>query len=319
MASYIIRSDYNKTIQDTNLDQIITSNTAVLEAAQIAALAEAKSFLNTKYNIAREFTDTALWDYTKEYKGNDRVYVYGAPWAGATNAYTVGQMVLYTDLVYVCVHNVDRTERTPSEDTDSWLSLGVGQYTMYYAGLPYPEFLYTTIYAVGDQVWYMDKSYTALKSSIVLSHDGSIQLGQITNTNVQNVFPNDTANGAAYWGAGTAYTIPAGTLPTDTDYWTPGDNRDQKMLMCVLDIILYHLHSRISPRNIPELRVHRYMGLSEDRVATKTKIIYPVYCALGWLQSVNNSEDIKPELKPYQPTAGGRIVYGGVPKNINSY
>lgn len=38
------------------------------------------------------------------------------------------------------------------------------------------------------------------------------------------------------------------------------DGRNPKMVQIVLDILLYHLHSGISPRNIPELRAVRYDG-----------------------------------------------------------
>ena len=37
-------------------------------------------------------------------------------------------------------------------------------------------------------------------------------------------------------------------------------DRNALVVMYMCDIVLYHLHSRISPDNIPELRNNRYMG-----------------------------------------------------------
>ena len=37
-----------------------------------------------------------------------------------------------------------------------------------------------------------------------------------------------------------------------------GDDRNSLIVMYLIDITLYHLHSNISPRNVPELRAIRY-------------------------------------------------------------
>ena len=47
---------------------------------------------------------------------------------------------------------------------------------------------------------------------------------------------------------------------TETDYFTQIDERNPKIVQVVIDILLYHLHSRISPRNIPDHRRLRYDG-----------------------------------------------------------
>lgn len=44
----------------------------------------------------------------------------------------------------------------------------------------------------------------------------------------------------------------------ELDYWVQGDNRNALLVMIYVDIVLYHLHSRINPRNIPQLRLDRY-------------------------------------------------------------
>jgi hypothetical protein len=65
-------------------------------------------------------------------------------------------------------------------------------------------------------------------------------------------------------------------LPTDTLSWLEGDNRNEQLKACLIDIALYHLHSRINPRNIPELRKERYDGNSPEQKGG----------AIGWLKNV---------------------------------
>ena len=47
---------------------------------------------------------------------------------------------------------------------------------------------------------------------------------------------------------------------TNTTYFTEGDTRNPKILDVTIDVLLYHMHARISPRNIPDLRRLRYDG-----------------------------------------------------------
>jgi len=50
----------------------------------------------------------------------------------------------------------------------------------------------------------------------------------------------------------------SGISPTDDpDQWTKGDTRNAIIKMHLVDITLYHLHSRINPRNIPDFRIAR--------------------------------------------------------------
>ena len=84
------------------------------------------------------------------------------------------------------------------------------------------------------------------------------------------------------------------------NYWKFGDNRNQQLVNYFIDIALYHVHSRISPRNIPDLRVKRY----DD--------------AIKWLKMAGRG-DITAELPLIQPKQGARVRYGGQVKNINTY
>lgn len=49
----------------------------------------------------------------------------------------------------------------------------------------------------------------------------------------------------------------------DTDDIFNTSNRNGLIVMYLCDIVLYHLHARISPDNIPELRKERYTNAKE--------------------------------------------------------
>jgi phage gp36-like protein len=85
----------------------------------------------------------------------------------------------------------------------------------------------------------------------------------------------------------------------DEELAKTGNARDPQLLNYIIDIALYHLHSRISPRNIPELRITRY-----DNAIAWLKM-----CALG---------EVTPKLE-IQPTTGRMIQWGSNERNTNIY
>lgn len=78
-----------------------------------------------------------------------------------------------------------------------------------------------------------------------------------------------------------------------------GEGRHPQLLMYLIDITLYHLHSRINPRNISEIREVRYNQ------------------AVDWLKAVSQGK-IAPDLPALatdQPS--NRTTYGSWTKNQN--
>ena len=71
--------------------------------------------------------------------------------------------------------------------------------------------------------------------------------------------------------------------------------------MFMVDIVLYHINSRVSPRNIPQIRMDRYDA------------------AISWLKNVAKGDDITADIPVKQPKQGSRNRYGGNVKNINTY
>lgn len=295
---YLIQNDYKKLIQSDNLTQIIGSDLTILFSTQATAQAEAVSYLTQKYDTSKEFTNTLIWDITVAYKAAQRTYL-DAPTYSATSTYAINSLTLQAGNVYKCATAIT----VPEVFTIAkWTLIGV-QYSFYYVTLPKPEFNLYTFYIKGTQVFWKDKTYTCVISSVVPTHEALLMGGTYNNAPPINVFPDDPTYGLSYWGAGTAYILTAGVLPTDITKWTTGDNRNQQLVNYFIDITLYHLHSRVAPRNIPELRVKRY----DD--------------AIAWFKMAAGKGDntVTADLPLLQPKQGGRIRWGGNIKTINQF
>lgn len=292
---YLIASDLKKQIQSANLDQIIGSDNTILAAAELTAMDEAKSYLVQKYDITQEFANLNQWDNTIVYKGSNRVYLNAAPY-NALSTYALGTTVLQANNIYRCTTAILTPEVfNPSK----WFFIGL-QYAIFYAQYPFPVFSYDKQYLLGDKVFWKDNVYTNLVASSPLSKALALQYAQYQNLPLLNFAPDNINNGIQVWGVGTPYTVPVSTDILNTTFWTLGDNRSQQLVTYIVDIALYHVHSRISPRNIPELRVYRYKQ------------------AADWLKASARGE-VTAALPLLLPAQGGRIRYGGNIKQTNSY
>lgn len=76
-----------------------------------------------------------------------------------------------------------------------------------------------------------------------------------------------------------------------TEFAKSGTDRNPQIVLYYIDIVLYHLHSRINPRNIPTLRMDRYDS------------------AISWLKMAAKG-DITAALDKIVPAQGQRIKYG---------
>jgi hypothetical protein len=293
--AYIISPDLSRSIQEANLQQIIGNDSNVLSGAILAGEAEAKSYLTQKYELADEFKDLYPWAPAIVYKAGDRVYL-TAPLFSLTATYAVNALVTYNGNVYRCSIAVT----IPGAfNPASWNNLGLVN-QIYNVKYPAPIFQYNGVYNVGDKVFWNNSTYTCRIQTPLLDHTTGIQYRAIQNLPLPNPAPDDINSGVTYWGVGVPFVFTAGTLPTNTLVFADGDTRDQQMVLYLIDIVLYHIHSRIAPRNIPDLRVKRY----DD--------------AVKWLKMAAQGE-VTPALRKIQPHTGNRIRYGGNIKLINSY
>ena len=278
-----------------SLQQVISGNYLLKTQAEPAALNQIKSYLRAKYDVENEFTNTAKYDNGAIYKATNRVYL-DAPAYSATATYILGQLKLQGGNVYRCTTAIPIAE---AFTIGKWQLLGA-QYTMFYAPVPQPVFNFQSLYNKGDLVFWKDKVYTCVIGSVILSHDSAIQSDSTQNYPILNVFPDDPKNGKAYWGDGVAYSVAAGSI-LDTTKFTQGDNRNQQLVLYVLDVLIYHLYRRIPPAVVPEIRIVAYRSVIE------------------WLKNVAKGNDVVADIVKIQPSQGQRIRWGSRPKQNNFY
>jgi len=270
MARLLRDLDYLRLIQADNLAQIIESNEQIKLDVEQSAQAEMISYLSQRYVVDEVFRDTKSFDIAAIYKAKQLVEYSESVTFSSSTHYTTGNRVVYNSNIYKCLV----VDANGAFDASEW-ELICPNKTLFYVSLPEPEYNSETTYAIGDDVWYEDKVYTCAKACM-------------------NILPTVSE----FWGIGTPYDID-GIYPEDTNYWTKGDNRNQLIVMRLIDITLYHLHSRINPRNIPDLRKDRYDGNRESQTLG----------AIGWLKQVARG-DINADLPVIVPEQGLAMRYG---------
>lgn len=291
---YLITSDFKKQIQSDNLQQIIGGDLTILSAAEFAAIEEATSYLIQKYDLSQEFQDTNAWDKTLIYNTGNRVFLTANAFDAGT-VYVAGNYVLQNGSIYKSIAGSAAHAFNPAE----WNLICVNL-QIFSAIVNVPLFDVNAPYKPGDQVYWKGKIYTCRIQSTFPTFPPDIQLVYSEAIPLPNVFPDDIQSGIPNWGIGVVYNIPANTDILNTTFWKMGDNRSQQLLTYVIDLLLYHVHSRIAPRNIPDLRIKRY-----DDAKSWLKM-----CAKG---------DVTAAMPLKQPTQGLRVRWGGNIKQQNSY
>jgi len=294
--AYLIPNDYKVNIQDANIQQIINADESIRDRAQLAGEAEAQSYLKQKYDISKEFKNILPWSPSAVYKSYDRFYLYSSiTWIGSIS-WVVNDIVVYQGKVYICIQNVN-SGVSPDNNPTSWALCGT-IYQIFTPKLPYPEFSYTAMYNINDYVIWKDKIYKCRVQTPVLDHDTALQYRNIENLPYPNVAPDDLQNGLDYWAFQSNFSVTT-VRPTNAAYISY-DPRDPQLVLYTCDIVLYHLHACIAPRNIPDLRVKRYDDAKE------------------WLKMCAEGA-ITPNLPLIAPKQGNRIRYGGGIRQINTY
>lgn len=271
MPRLLRTKDYYTQIQQDNLLQVIEENETVLLAIEQAAQQELASYLTQRYDVTKIFTDTTEFDITATYYGNNLIE-YTAPTYSTGSTYSAETRIVYSDNVYKALS----ATTGGTFISDQWELLCEDK-TLYHAKLPADAYSHTTVYSLGDVVFWNDKTYTALTESI--------------SATVPDLYP-------ALWGDGTEYSF-TGFFPENTTYFTKSDNRPALLVMYLIDCVLYHLHCRISPANIPVHRLVRFDGNTEKQTGG----------VMGWLKKVAAGE-INAALPEILPTQGNRFSWG---------
>ncbi len=285
--AFLIEKDFGTQIQLENLQQIKgTSSAADLYLDEVIKLAidEATSYLSPRYYVEKIFNETnQVYDSNQNYGQYDRIYANYPAWVNNIS-YTVNTNISYNGFIYKKNNNmVGYLPGTIPTNASYWT----------------PQYKNDTIYSVKQGAPKYDPSKSYLENNIVFYY---YSLFIATSPSI-NVTPNrvyypswdsyfyDTSYDGyfphGYWrnypivlDSPTAWEIYPSTfnnaLPTDTNSWVEGDNRNHQIKQVLIDIALYHFHSRISPSNIPQLRRMRYNG---DGDPEKTS-------ALKWLTDV---------------------------------
>lgn len=295
MARLLTNKDYNKVTQSDAVRELIADNINQWLDAEQAAQLEMASYLKQRYIINQIFTDTTSYDETVQYSAKNLIQYHEADWSDLTTysgyadwvdgtTYSATNTVNYLGYRYTSLGNgntfvpTDATKWAKGNKTDrvnykgyiyecnavttgfvptntTYWTLICEDYTLYYVTLPNEEWDKATTYAVGDTIWFLNKNYTALESSL-------------------NILPTANSN---VWGTGTTYTISAGIFPQDTDYWTLGDNRNALLVRLLLDITAYHFMRSVPARAIPDHIKEAYNGNSPLETGG----------AIGWLKNVS--------------------------------
>lgn len=92
----------------------------------------------------------------------------------------------------------------------------------------------------------------------------------------------------------------SGSVPSESpDVWTQSDPRFSLLISIIIDMTLYHLHKRINPRKVPELRTNAYNE------------------AIKWLNDIRNNKE-NPNF-PLLESGSQYIPWGSNPKRDNYF
>lgn len=307
---YLYISDYKAAIQAGYFNQLVQGDDSKRLQAELYALSKCKGNLQQKYDVSQEFTETLPYDFTAKYFARSRVIIDYAAY-DATLTYDLGTCVIYNNYGYIC--NTQITVPEPF-DIAKWDNLGE-RYTIYYGKYPdactyqpdlahpnNPVFNLLKPYQVGDIVFWKNYTYQCMTKTTNITAFQMIQYYKISNIPYINVFPDDNVNNhnMQFWGDATEYSIPVGILPTDTEFWVKGDNREQQLVDAMIWITIDKLAALITPKNA--------VTNWEDKKESACTALNAMADGL-----------ITVDIPLIQPPAGKRIRYGGYVKNINAY
>ena len=344
-TSFLVYKDFSVQIKTEDLIQILDESNAnvedwtdlsqytqnVLIAAEQQAIEEISSYIRGRYLTQEVFAPTQVYSSGTTYFGKNLV-IYNEPnftmngiTATTQVVYNVGDQFNYQGIIY----SANTAISGGTIDPLPYSTYVTEQDALYFANLPVAEYSQNTSYQKGNLVWFEDNIYQA-KNNIqgktpATSQNLELRYGvpaaqmylgyyTIDFDTQPNPLPTinsnnwDLYNGVAGWFTGTTYYF-SGVNPTqNTTYWTKGDNRNRQVVLYLIDILLYHLHSRINPNQIPMLRKVRYNGDSPAELGG----------AIGWLKSIQKGR-VSLNCPEIVQTQGLSIRFGSTPKNNNSF
>jgi hypothetical protein len=324
MAYLRLQDYFNFRIQEQQLTQVTQGNDVVRQSCELEAEAEMISYLVQRYDIDDEFKDVGSFVNNGTYYANDLIELNATAYS-ATSTYALNATCLNSGKVYICTTAITTPE---AFNISKWQLVG-NQYDLFYVKSPFPRYSYNTTYEVGDCVFYKNKVYKCIVSVTNIMPTDPNKASYYWSTGVDYYLKNLncylTPTNKPTYSSATTYAkdtivnynnqlyicvqnnVLNVTPGTDINKWLPttwvkGDNRSQQLVAFLVDIVLYKIHMRIAPNNIPQLRKDNY-----------------TYC-LDWLmQAGGQNNAITANIPLLQPKQGARIRWGSNPKNYNNY
>lgn len=271
MDYFLRKGDYYTLIQQENLDVVISADENIRTAMELASEQEMKSYIRNRYDEDLIFAPLQPYLTSTTFYWGDRIYLTATAFNPAT-VYTTGQMVLQAGYVYYSTAGSSAHAFNVLE----WTLLGAEGHYQMQVNLWDDK----TSYSINDTVRYETLAVRKWYKCLIANY------GVDPYTDTESKWIEVLSS--------------SGKIPTNTLYWTAGDSRNNHIMMLYIDLTLYHLHSRISPRNIPEWRVQR----RDDAIKYLDKIAKGLVTA---------------ELEIIAPEQGNNIAFGSQPVQNNYY
>lgn len=336
--SYLRQRDYDRVILDAELQQIINTDLGIQKMIELQAIAQAKAYVSQKYYTEWEFTDTNVYSQSAIYSAWNRVYLDFTSYDN-TATYNIGALVSNGLLQYYCKQN----GVTGTFDATKFYLLG-SQYDIWYIDYPYPLFDMETNYVAGNSVYWFGKVYTAVQGTPGLNRSDVLDALIDAQVPTKNVFPDDVANGAKYWGIGVPYQVaaiaPNIPLTAYTAYSTLttyniGDKATSNGVLYVsqknnnlnkplTDITSWLPVSWVSGDNRDQLVLDAVLNLvvydlqkriMPDNISETRKVAYEL--AKETLKGLAHANINADKLVAFESGKGRTVSFGGITKNIN--
>lgn len=279
--TWLRNKDYFPYMREDKLNEVLYNDTTLLTSCERASVEEAASYLRHRYDTKRIFKDIQSYADVITFFPQDIIEWVETIYDTGTT-YNIDDRCSYSDKIYKCKENGvtgvwDISKWTLLADNESlWYAIIKTQGNLPNEAITYTTDNYTTRYdliegwdrEVNTSLYFKrDGNYLYIYLTEAARDSGGISEARIFYPEEGLRLPaladielwdNKTISGQlqlhGHISDETIWQVDT------TKYWTEGDNRNPKLLQTVIDIVLYHIHSRIQPRNIPTLRMVRYNG-----------------------------------------------------------
>lgn len=324
--AYLQNTDYDQVIRSDEISILTGDDNTILRAVELSAQAEVESYLRQRYEVLQIFKQIQTFSIATSYKVDDLIKWSETAWVTGTT-YAADAYVSYSGYIYKSLQ-ASNTGNTPDSEP-TWWAVQAENDKLWYVRQDtvgnYPTDTYSfTSNAYTDnhnEILGWDKTTTLYfkKFSTDIVKIYTSAANRTNDVDSVGVFDYDVDSiefpktvevcKGDYEDMQLGGFIDITSFIDDdqewdvaaSNYFTLGDNRNEQIKMYTIDIALYHLHSRINPRNIPDFRIAR-----RDE-------------AINWLKMIAKGT-ISADLPIHTNNERGQnINFGSKPKLKNDY